>query len=142
MIGPLQVRKIMKHIDVAIAIIHRSSQVLICQRHTNDSFANLWEFPGGKIEPHETPEQCVEREIQEELGISVKATAPFPVIQHTYPKIAIRLFPFLCQFGGGNPRPLASQCLEWVEAPRLRDYPFPAANDALIDQIIARLGGR
>lgn len=130
---------IMKHLHVAIAIIHHSSLVLICQRRKNDSFGNLWEFPGGKVEAGETPEQCLHREIQEELGIRIEHTARFPDIEHMYPDVTVRLTPFLCRLVSGDPRPLASQRLEWVPAPRLRDYPFPAANKQLIEQILELL---
>src|SRR5262245_48676144 len=126
----------MKHVEVSIAIIHHCGRVLICQRRKNDSFGNLWEFPGGKIEPPETPEQCVRREIQQELGIQLQPIESFPMIEHTYPQVSVRLTPFLCCLVSGDPQPLASQRLEWVEPLLLRDYPFPAANRELIEQII------
>jgi 8-oxo-dGTP diphosphatase len=129
----------MKQINVAIAVIHQAGRVLICQRRKNDAFGDLWEFPGGKIEPGETPEKCLVREIDEELGISIKPMASFPIINHTYPDFAVRLFPFLGTLVAGDPRPLASQRLQWVQADRLHEYPFPAASVGLIDQIITRL---
>ncbi|HZK80906.1 MAG TPA: 8-oxo-dGTP diphosphatase MutT [Humisphaera sp.] len=130
----------MSQIDVAIAIIHRSGKVLICQRRKNDTFADLWEFPGGKVEAGETPEQCLAREIHEELGISVRIDNCFPTIAHDYPQLTVHLFPFLCTIQSGEPRPLASQRLQWVAVNDLSDFPFPAANAALLQDVVALLG--
>jgi len=132
----------MNQIIVAIAVIHQADRVLICQRRKNDTFGNLWEFPGGKVEAGETPEQCLVREIREELGISITLEAPFPIIDHAYPQFAVRLIPYLCTPLAGDPRPLASQRLEWVQASRLHEYSFPAASIGLIGQIIERVSMR
>lgn len=129
----------MKHTEVAIGIIHQAGWVLICKRRKGDTFADLWEFPGGKIEPGETPELCVVRELSEELGIQVTPTAAFPIIDHDYPELSIRIHPFLCSVVSGHPRPLACQRMQWVAPEHLTDYPFPAANARLIGQIIMRL---
>ena len=129
----------MKQVEVAIAIIHQASWVLICQRRKNDTFADLWEFPGGKIEAGETPQECAVREVAEELGFSVKPTSSFPIIEHEYPDLAVRIHPYLCMVVDGHPRPLACQQMQWVQAERLADFPFPAANASLIEQIALRL---
>ncbi len=129
----------MKHLNVAIAVIQRQHQILICQRRKNDTFGDLWEFPGGKVEADETPEQCVVREIHEELGVMVERLGTFSVIEHQYPDLSVRLIPFLCRLTSGEPRPLASQRIAWVEAENLRRHAFPAASLGLIDEILARL---
>ncbi|MDB5332627.1 MAG: hypothetical protein JWP03_3778 [Phycisphaerales bacterium] len=129
----------MKRLDVVIAIIHHSGKVLISQRRKDDSFAGFWEFPGGKLERGETPEQCLARELSEELAITVQPTGTFPPIEHDYSTVRVRLLPYLCTITTGEPRPLAAQRLEWIDAPHLRDYRFPSANAVLIEQIISRL---
>jgi mutator protein MutT len=129
----------MKQVQVAIGIIHQAGWVLICQRRQDATFANLWEFPGGKVEAGESPQDCVVREVTEELGFSVKPTAAFPVIEHRYPDLAVKIYPYLCMPVAGHPRPLACQRMQWVAAERLVEFPFPAANTRLIPQIVLRL---
>ncbi len=97
------------------------------------------EFPGGKIEPGETAEQCVVREVAEEVGMDVRPTALFPLIEYATADTFLRIQPFLCTPVSGHPRPLASQSLLWVPTDRLAEYPFPPANARLIGQIIVRL---
>ena len=128
----LQSEKKMKRIDVAIAIIQRRGQILICQRASGGTFAGLWEFPGGKCEPGEAPSAAVQREIEEELGVQIHLQSELSVIEHDYPDLSVRLHPFICSLLEGDPKPLAAQCLLWVEAAKLSDYPFPAANVELV----------
>jgi 8-oxo-dGTP diphosphatase len=129
----------MKQVDVAIAIIHQQERILICQRHKGDQFADLWEFPGGKIEPPESPSQCAVREAAEELGLQIEIESSFPVIRHDYPELSVTIWPFLARPISGEARPLASQRLTWVPISELRRYPFPSANDALLGQVIERV---
>ncbi|HET6247581.1 MAG TPA: 8-oxo-dGTP diphosphatase MutT [Tepidisphaeraceae bacterium] len=129
----------MKHVEVAIGIVHQAGWVLICQRKKDDAFADLWEFPGGKIEHGETPQDCVVREVAEELGIHVKPTADFPEIAYQYTELSVRIYPWLCTVVSGHPHPMDGQRMQWVQAERLVDFPFLPANAALIGQIIAKL---
>jgi mutator protein MutT len=131
----------MKQVEVAIAIIHRAGEVLICQRRKGDAFADLWEFPGGKIEAGEAPAQCAVREAEEELGMQIEIESAFPVIRHQYPHIAVTIWPFLSRPVSGEARPLASQRLIWTPLDALATHSFPAANDALIGWIKERLTG-
>ena len=125
--------------QVAIAIIVNAGRVLIAQRRATDAFANLWEFPGGKVEPGETAEQCLLRELTEELGVTVAIIAPLTPLEHVYPKFIVQLRPYLCTLEAGRPQPLASQQLRWVDPPALASFPFPPANETLIEEVIARL---
>ncbi len=128
----------MKTVDVVIAAIIRNGNVLIAQRREQDSFASFWEFPGGKREPGESLEQCLARELQEELAVCAVPTAALATIEHQYERIRVRLHPYLCTCEQ-EPRPLACQRLEWVPPENLREYNFPAANSALIENLIAHL---
>lgn len=132
----------MKRVDVDIAIILRDGKVLICQRRAHDSFGGCWEFPGGKREPGETPEQCLARELAEELAVRAEPVEALDVIEHDYPAVQIRLHPHLCLHADGEPQLLACQDALWVDPPALRQYTFPPANERLIEQAIERLARR
>jgi len=129
----------MKHIDVAIAVLVVDHRVLVCQRKDKDTFGGYWEFPGGKREPNESIEQCLRRELREELAIEVEPTAALPVVQHKYPHVHLSLHPFLCRLVSGKPQLLECQKLAWASSAELGNYNFPPANAAMIEQIIQRL---
>src|SRR6476469_3906122 len=93
--------------DVAIGIVTRAGKVLICQRPDGKSFAGYWEFPGGKREPGETIDQCLRRELREELAIEVTPTHALSPVDHDYPAGSIRLHPWVCTHDAGEPQPLA-----------------------------------
>ena len=126
----------MKRIDAAIAIVTRAGKVLVCQRKDGDTFGGFWEFPGGKQEDGETLEQCLARELREELNISARPMRPFEPIVHDYPHVYLRLHPFLCEHEAGEPELLECQATRWINPAELRDYRFPPANEALIEQVI------
>jgi mutator protein MutT len=130
----------MKRVEVVLGIIVADQNVLICRRRAADAFGGLWEFPGGKREKNETVEQCLHRELAEELGITVRITAALNPLEFDYPDLHVRLIPLLCAADSGCPRPLASEELKWVPAGDLRNWKFPEANAPLIDQLLARLG--
>ncbi|MBI5687568.1 MAG: 8-oxo-dGTP diphosphatase MutT [Verrucomicrobia bacterium] len=120
-------------IEVAAAIVRRGSTILIAQRHTHDSLANYWEFPGGKREPQETFEQCLARELQEELAITIRVGRLVHDVTHAYPERTVRLCFFECELLAGEPKPLDCQDCRWVSAAELRHYKFPPADDELIE---------
>jgi len=117
----------------------RAGKVLICQRRKNDSFGGYWEFPGGKREPDETPEQCLVRELREELELDVTPTRAFAPIEHDYPTIRVRLLPYQCESEKGEPKAIACEQCAWVLPHELRRYRFPEANAGLIESIVAEL---
>jgi mutator protein MutT len=129
----------MKPIDAAIAIILRQGKILVCQRKEDDTFGGFWEFPGGKQEEGETLEQCLARELREELNISARATAVLDPIVHEYAEVCVRLHPFLCEHESGEPQHLECQASQWIEPAELRQYCFPPANEGLIEEVIRRL---
>lgn len=128
----------MDQINVAVAIIHDAGNILISQRRKNGTFSDLWEFPGGKVESGETAEQCLVREMREELDVAIRIVAPLPPVEHAYPAFAVRLLPFVCTITSGTPRPLASQRLAWVGVADLRNHAFPGANQPLLNLILQR----
>jgi mutator protein MutT len=129
----------MKRIDAAIAVVVRGDKVLICQRKDDDTFGGYWEFPGGKQEHGETLEECLARELTEELAISAKPTARLTVVEHDYPHVQLRLHPFVCEHTEGEPQHLECQATLWIEPAALRDYRFPPANESLIEEVVSYL---
>jgi mutator protein MutT len=129
----------MKRVDAAIAIVTRGSHVLICQRKPDDTFGGLWEFPGGKQEDGETLEQCLARELREELNIAARPTVRLPPVEHDYPHVQIRLHPFICTHVSGEPELIECQQAKWIDPAALRDYEFPPANGPLIDRVVKHL---
>jgi mutator protein MutT len=125
----------MNRVDVAIAIVCRSGQVLICRRREEDRFGGFWEFPGGKIEAGETILQGLARELREELDIEAEPIATLASIEHDYPDIQVRLHPILCSHKSGEPRPLGCAQTIWIDAEALREYRFPPANADLIETV-------
>jgi len=122
---------------VTAALIFRDGRLLITQRRPGDHLGGLWEFPGGKIEPGETPEACLRRELQEELGIEVAVGDRFAEITHDYPERRVDLQFFRCTITHGEPAHLQCADLAWVTRDELDRYKFPAADAALL----ARLRG-
>lgn len=118
----------------AVALIDRDGRVLIAQRPDGKSMAGLWEFPGGKVEPGETPEAALIRELEEELGIDTWASclAPLTFASHGYADFHLLMPVFICRRWDGIVTPHEGQNLAWVTPERLRDYPMPEANSPLI----------
>ena len=121
----------------ACALIDADKRVLITQRPEGKPMAGLWEFPGGKVEEGETPEDAVIRELLEELAISVTqpCLAPLTFASHDYPDFHILMPLFVCRRWEGVPVPREAQRLRWVRASRLRDFSMPAADEPLISHL-------
>lgn len=118
----------------AVALIDPDGRVLLAQRPAGKSLAGLWEFPGGKVEPGETPEAALIRELHEELGIDTWASclAPLTFASHSYPDFHLLMPLFACRRWNGTPIGREGQALAWVRASKLRDYPMPPADLPLI----------
>lgn len=119
---------------VACALVDADRRVLIAQRPEGKSLAGLWEFPGGKLEDGETPEQALIRELEEELGISTKTAclAPLTFASHTYENFHLLMPLYVCRKWTGTPRMIEHSALKWVRPQAMRDYPMPPADEPLI----------
>jgi mutator protein MutT len=131
----------MDTMDVAIGVVLERGRVLICQRPENVTLPGLWEFPGGKRTPQESLEECLSRELREELAIEIRPVESLPPIQHDYPFARVRLHPFICFRVGGQPRAIGCQRFEWIDPRRLREFPFPPANGPLLQELMIKLIG-
>ncbi len=121
----------------ACALIDPDGRVLIAQRPPGKSMAGLWEFPGGKIEPGERPEQSLIRELEEELGIVVKeeCLAPLTFASHSYPDFHLLMPLYVCRRWQGFVEAREQQALKWVRPNELRNYPMPPADEPLISHL-------
>ncbi len=119
---------------VAAALVDDEGRVLIAQRPEGKQLAGLWEFPGGKVEAGETPEIALIRELQEELGITVKQAclAPFVFASHTYETFHLLMPLFLIRRWDGEPDSREHTALKWVRPNDMRDYPMPPADAPLV----------
>jgi 8-oxo-dGTP diphosphatase len=118
----------------AVALIDREGRVLLAQRPEGKSMAGLWEFPGGKVEPGETPEAALIRELHEELGIETwrSCLAPLTFASHSYDDFHLLMPLFACRKWEGQPHAKEGQALKWVKAQDMRSYPMPPADLPLI----------
>lgn len=121
-------------IVVAAALVDEDGAVLIAQRPEGKALAGLWEFPGGKLEPHETPEQAIIRELEEELGIVVKEAclAPFVFASHSYETFHLLMPLYLIRRWQGEIVAREHQALKWVKPKHMKDYPMPPADAPLV----------
>ena len=125
-------------VEVALALIWHDGKLLLTRRPEGTHLAGYWEFPGGKIDPGESPESCVEREVFEELGLRVRAGARRETLSHAYPERKVILVPIECtleQSGFGIARSV-EYC--WVDPAALPDYKLPPANAALIRKLAGK----
>ncbi len=125
----------MKLVEVAIALVWRGTELLITRRPDAVHLGGLWEFPGGKIAPGETPEACAEREVLEEVGLLVAARARRKLIEHTYPERRVKLYPIECDYVTGALEFREVSDARWLLPSQLAQYPFPEANAKLIAEL-------
>ncbi len=124
-------------IDVSAALIFRKGKILITQRYAGAHLGGLWEFPGGKREPNESFEQCLIRELREELGVEISVGNLLESVMHAYPEKTVQIKFFICQLISGEPKPLGCPAVHWTSRWELENYEFPAADVKLIDRLLA-----
>ena len=112
--------------------------MLLAQRPEGKTLAGLWEFPGGKVEPGETPEETIVREVREEIGIETKVAclAPLTFASHSYETFHLLMPLYVCRRFWGTAEPKEGQTLKWVRPRQMRDYPMPPADPPLIPFLI------
>ena len=132
-----------KRVDVAVGVlVERDNdgwRVFITRRPDHVVYAGYWELPGGKIEPGESPRDCLRREFREEVALDIEVGAELSVIEHHYPHAHVRLHPFFCRCIGGQPRNLQVTEHRWVRLAELEKYQFPEANMTLMAEVRAML---
>lgn len=125
------------HLHVACAIIERNGLVLAAQRSGTMSLPLKWEFPGGKLQPGETPEQCLHRELREELGIQVCIETPLPTRSHRYPVFTVTLYPFVCTMVAGDLELREHAAIAWLPAAQLFTLDWAEADIPVIRSYVA-----
>lgn len=127
---------------VAVALVDADNRVLIAQRPEGKSLAGLWEFPGGKLEPGERPEGALIRELDEELGLTVREAclAPLTFASHAYPDFHLLMPLYVCRRWEGFARAREGQVLRWVRPRELKDWPMPPADAPLLPHLVDLLG--
>jgi len=125
----------------ACALVDPDARVLIAQRPAGKPMAGLWEFPGGKVEAGERPEETLIRELKEELAIDVNEAclAPLTFASHRYPDFHLLMPLYVCRRWEGTVTAREGQTLAWVRPNRLRDYPMPPADEPLVSHLMTLL---
>lgn len=121
-------------IEVTAAIIRKADKFLICQRPEGKSCANLWEFPGGKIEPGETGEDCIIRECREELGVTIRVLEKITDVIHDYPDRSVHLHFYLAEIAEGTLTRKEHNALAWIRSEDIPRYPFCPADAKMLRQ--------
>ena len=136
-----EVKDPLPHKTIGVAVIRNDAgQILIDRRPADGLLGGLWEFPGGKVEPNETIVDCVQREIQEEIGIRIEVGDELIAIDHAYSHYKVTLHVHWCRYLDGEPQAIACDEVKWVSVDDLDDYPFPKANGTIIEAIRAHTG--
>lgn len=121
-----------KSIEVVAAIIQKDDQFLITKRLKKSHLGHCWEFPGGKIEPNETIEECIIRECKEEIDIEIKPVRKIKELTHSYDEITVHLHFMICELISGVPKAIECADLKWVNAEELSQFEFPEADREII----------
>lgn len=127
------------HKQIGVAVIHnRQGKILIDRRKNEGEMGGLWEFPGGKVEAGETIEECIKREVKEELDIKIEVGDRLTTITHEYETFKVTLYVHDCQYLSGKPQPLECEVIEWVKPAQMNQYQFPQANLQIINLLQQR----
>jgi 8-oxo-dGTP diphosphatase len=122
-------------IEVSAGLIFRDGKLLITRRHVGAHLGGLWEFPGGKRDGNETFEECLHRELREELGIEIEIRGLVESLAHDYPEKSVHLKFFYCLWKRGEPQALGCADFKWISQAELAGYEFPAADARLLGQL-------
>ena len=131
----------MKHIHVACAIIEVEEKVLCTQRSESMSLPLKWEFPGGKLDEGESPEECLKRELHEELGIEASVGQAFPTTTHHYPSFSVTLYPFICKIISGEIILHEHSAMVWLPIEELHSLDWAEADLPVIEEYHKQFDG-
>ena len=123
-------------LHVTCAIIEHENKILICQRSERMKLPLKWEFPGGKVETGESKEDCLKREIREELGLEIEIESALTAVEHHYPEFSLRLYPFLCKWTGGSLAIAEHAQAIWVDKNELQDYDWAEADVPIMNELM------
>lgn len=129
----------MPAIEVSAGLVFHAGKLLIARRFDDAHLGGFWEFPGGKREPDESFEDCLRRELKEELDIEVRVLDLVESLTHSYPSKTVHLKFFRCEWLAGEPRAIGCSEFAWVERGNLRSFAFPAADSQLLDRLLAEV---
>ena len=132
---PPTARPSQSKIEVSAAVILKGGKTYIQQRPHGGLMGGLWEFPGGKLEKNETPEDCLKREIREELSVDVVIESKLMTIRHSYTQFRVTLHAYLCRLTPGRIRATQCEQWKWVSFNKLESYPFPSANAKIVEYL-------
>lgn len=124
-------------IEVVAAVIEKDGKFLITKRLERSHLGHCWEFPGGKLHPGESLEDCVVRECREEIDVLIKPLRKIKELWHTYPEITVHLHFFLCELISGEPRTVECADLVWARPNELSNYEFPEADKTILQELTA-----
>lgn len=127
-------------IPVVAGFLRKDGKILVGQRPENHSLAGQWEFPGGKIEPGETPEEALARELSEELGIEARIGELKLACTHSYGDVGILILFYEVNFWKGEPKAMHHMMLDWIYPSELKDRNIPEANRKILDRLYKALG--
>ena len=127
--------------EVVAALIRAEGKILICQRPGHKARGLLWEFPGGKVDPGETPQNALKRECVEELGIRLAVGELFARVSHRYPDLSVRLSLYEASIAEGSPQNLEHRDIRWVSPGELLDYDFCPADRDIIARLSKEMAG-
>jgi A/G-specific adenine glycosylase len=128
-------RKPVPHIQVGAGIVWRRGRILLCKRPAHVMLGGLWEFPGGKIDPGETPEQCIRRELKEECDLDVRVGKHLVDVTHTYSHLRVTLRCYHCQSPRGRVRRIGCDDFRWVRPEEIAAFPLPKADVRILEAL-------
>lgn len=131
-------RRALPHHEVAVGLIWKGNRLLIARRPPEGLLGGLWEFPGGKRKPGETLEECLRREVREELGITIHVKRRVTTVEHGYSHFRVTLHAFECHWQRGKPQALGCNDWAWARLDQLDHYAFPRANQKIIEALWAQ----
>lgn len=122
------------HKFIGVAVVwNEQRQILIDRRRPGGALGSLWEFPGGKVEPGETVEECIKREVWEEIGVTIEVGEHLITIEHVYPHLHVTLTVHQCRYISGIPQPIECEEVQWVSLEEIDQFVFPKANERIIN---------